>query len=501
MPPLNKPYRKFHHLQLQPPVDVRVEPEDGEPLVFDEETNKFEPSVNMVLQELDVDYIDFDTTYADGITEGRLQWNPEDGTLEIGMPGGAVVLQIGQEMTQLVFNDEGGPIADGTPVYISGGSIDRPEVKIADRGTFAEAAVFGLTTEAIDTGATGYTTSFGLVRGINTAGFVAGETLWLDTAGALTNVRPTPGTATALMVGVGVCLYSDASDGVIFVNTYIVPRLLGLSDVLSIPLNDGDVPIWVAANARFEFFNPSVTAEKEVPWTFQSPGGSTGVDYYGGFYQFFSGNNNFGGVVTFGSVNAAKAAHFFVVLGELAVDEITITVTGTSITDAGVRTPADTDTIVIPNATPVDTYFETPKKWLGQVSVTVTSGTPKQCNYGYSKYWDNGNRDYTVTGFEVTWLGGANDANPNIQLIHHSPIGWTYNAGSTPSHPTPIADMAAIYGAEKQVVNGEHGAFKVTGVTVDIDGSVDEGTIWAITNSSNNAFELGNILMSVTPRI
>jgi hypothetical protein len=44
------------------------------------------------------DYIQFDTTWADGTAEGRLQWNIDDGTLEVGMPGGNVNLQIGQEL-------------------------------------------------------------------------------------------------------------------------------------------------------------------------------------------------------------------------------------------------------------------------------------------------------------------------------------------------------------------------------------------------------------------
>jgi hypothetical protein len=474
-----------------------LDTEDGDHLIFDAEINKFD-SVQPESEILD--YIDFNTLYMDGTYEGRLQWNPVDGTLEVGLPGDTVVLQIGQEQTLLSLNIEGAPIPNGTPVYGDGGSINYPEVKIASKATFDEAVVFGLATETIDTGAFGYITSFGKVRGLDTSLFTAGEIIWLDTAGVLTNIRPTPGIGTALQVAVGICLYSDASDGVIFVNPYIVPRLLGLSDVLPIPLNDGDVPIWIDANQRFEFYNPGVTAVKEVPWTFQSPGGSTGVNYSGGFYEFFSGNADLAVPAVFGTPNAAKAAHYFVVLGGVAPDDITITVTGTSITDAGVRTPGDTDTIVIPNGSPVDSYFETPKKWLGQVSATVTSGTPTQVNYGFSKYWDSGNTDFTVTGFEVTWLGGANDANPNIQLIHHSSVGWTYNAGSTPTPPTPIADMALTYTPEKQIINGEEGAFKITGLSEDIDGSIDEGTIWAITNSANNAFELGNIIMSVTPR-
>lgn len=51
-----------------------------------------------------VDWIQFDTTYVDGFVEGRLQWNSDDGTLEVGMPGGNVNLQIGQETLVRVRN-------------------------------------------------------------------------------------------------------------------------------------------------------------------------------------------------------------------------------------------------------------------------------------------------------------------------------------------------------------------------------------------------------------
>ena len=46
-----------------------------------------------------VDYIDFNTNFADvEHPEGRLHWDMEDQTLELGMVGGEVKLQIGQEL-------------------------------------------------------------------------------------------------------------------------------------------------------------------------------------------------------------------------------------------------------------------------------------------------------------------------------------------------------------------------------------------------------------------
>jgi hypothetical protein len=66
------------------------------------------------------DYIQFDTTWADGTAEGRLQWNIDDGTLEVGMPGGNVNLQIGQELIYRARNTTGSTIPNGTVVYPNG---------------------------------------------------------------------------------------------------------------------------------------------------------------------------------------------------------------------------------------------------------------------------------------------------------------------------------------------------------------------------------------------
>src|SRR5512136_146003 len=45
--------------------------------------------------------------------EGKLVWNADDGTLNLGMPGGSVNLQIGQEMLVRVQNKTGTTIPNG----------------------------------------------------------------------------------------------------------------------------------------------------------------------------------------------------------------------------------------------------------------------------------------------------------------------------------------------------------------------------------------------------
>lgn len=237
----------------------------------------------------------------------------------------------------------------------------------------------------------------------------------------------------------------------------------------------------------------------EKSWTFASRTGASGIQYAGGFYEFASTHNDFSPSVNFGTANASKAAHFFVVLGANTVDELVIRITGTTITDSGTRATTQTEDITIPNGTAANAYFETAKKWLGQVAVVVLSGTAQDCNYGFTKYWDNTNSDFRVMGLEATYRGGANDANPDILLRHHKATGWTYNAGSTPSPPTALASMATDHSTEKQLVNGEDGAWKRTNLNTTVMGNDGEGIIIEIVTTANRAFEIGNILVTIRP--
>jgi hypothetical protein len=240
----------------------------------------------------------------------------------------------------------------------------------------------------------------------------------------------------------------------------------------------------------------AVSIRSEKFWGFVSPSGSSGTFHWGGFYKHSGTADDFSGGPTFGTANSSYAAHFFVVLGALTVDELTLTVTGTSITDAAVRTTSDTENIVIPDATSANAYYETSKKWIGAVVITVASGTAKTCDFGHAKYWDNGNTDFTVKGLEVTWLGGADDAAPDIALHHHKSAGWTYTgSGATP--PTSIASMATDHGTESLVKNNEPGAWKRTDLDTAVAGSASEGVMFHVVTTANKAFEEGTLQLTI----
>ena len=312
------------------------------------------------------------------------------------------------------------------------------------------------------------------------------------------NVIETAGTTTITDFDdgvVGQIIFIKANDRITITHNASIIVLVG---EVNFTMEDGDTLILGMFDDQvWHEISRNVAVPTEKSWTFDSPAGSFGTFYFGGFYEFAASDDDFSGGPTFGTANVSKAAHFFTVLGATTVDILTIRVTGTSITDAGVRTTSDTEDIVYANSSAVDTYKETIKKWLGTVTITVLSGTAKTCNYGFVKYWDSNNRDFIVLGVEATWLGGANDASPNIKLRHHKATGWTFNAGNPPTPPTEIVAMATDHSTEDQVVNNENGAWKRDNLSTEIEGANGEGTIFEVITTANKTFELGNLLLRV----
>lgn len=230
-------------------------------------------------------------------------------------------------------------------------------------------------------------------------------------------------------------------------------------------------------------------------WPFTSPSGSSGTYYFAGYYQYHGSSFTPAGGTAVGTANSAYAAHVSFVLGAASTNMV-ISVTGTSITDGGVRTGSDVETIDTSGGG-ADTYYETSKKFIGQVSVALSSGTGVVVNAFFSKYFDFGNTNFTVNGLEVLWLAGANDSGLNIELLHHKSSGWTYGAGGTPTVSTAIAAMATDHSTERNAVNGESGAWKRTNLDTFINASGSEGIMWRLTTTANKAIEIGALGLDI----
>jgi len=225
---------------------------------------------------------------------------------------------------------------------------------------------------------------------------------------------------------------------------------------------------------------------------FTSPSGSSGTFYFGGYYLFAASDNDFSPSVTHGTVNGSYAATFFIVVGAVPVDTLTIRITGTSINQAtGARTTSDTEDIILTTASAVDDYHETTKAWLGQITISVVSGTAVTCNYGYAEYFSAGDIDFAITAIKADWLGGANDSGADIILRIHNPTGWTFNAAAEPTPPATGVSMSSDHSPEDGIVNGQNGSWLRTGLNIIINADSGSGFLFEIVTTANKAFESG----------
>jgi hypothetical protein len=165
------------------------------------------------------DFIQFDTTYTPvTLAPGKMQWDPDYGTLQLGMIGGNVNLQIGQEILVYVYNDslEGTTLQDGEMVFINGVQGDRPSVRRAGASNSIDSAKpIGMVTEPILNHQYGFICMSGQVNGLNTGAYTPGDILWLSTVdGQFTATKPSPPTDT---VFVGVVLRANNGNGAVWV--------------------------------------------------------------------------------------------------------------------------------------------------------------------------------------------------------------------------------------------------------------------------------------------
>jgi hypothetical protein len=185
-----------------------------------------------------VDYIDFDTVASNAGAIARLKWNDTDGTLDLGLKGGNVTLQIGQEQLVRVVNKTATNItlleANYQAIRLTGAQGQRLKVDLAQATSDSlSAQTLGLVTETIANNQEGFITTSGLVRDINTTGTLQGET-WSDgdvlylsptTAGRITNIKPV---APNHLVIIGYVVYAHNTQGTIFVkvdNGYEIDEL------------------------------------------------------------------------------------------------------------------------------------------------------------------------------------------------------------------------------------------------------------------------------------
>jgi hypothetical protein len=174
-----------------------------------------------------IDYIDWDENPPHTEQTRRMEWNPNDDTLNLHHSDG-VTQQMGQELYGRILNNTGVTIPNGACLGIN------PEtnsyVLFIANGTLSPVTIVGVTTQAIPNATQGRITVWGRVRDIDTTGtpygevWTAGQVLYVSTtiAGGFTNVKPT---APNLSLPIGQVITVDATTGQIAVRPTVEQQL------------------------------------------------------------------------------------------------------------------------------------------------------------------------------------------------------------------------------------------------------------------------------------
>jgi hypothetical protein len=288
--------------------------------------------------ELKAGQVEFDQTPTGTAGVAVMRWNDSDGTLDLGLKGGNVTLQVGQESVLRVVNKTATNVnlleANYQAVRVTGAQGQRLKVDLALATTDPlSAETIGLVTETINNNQEGFITTSGLVRGINTTGSLQGET-WADgdilylsptTAGRATKVKPT---APNHLIILGYVIHAHITQGSIFVkvdNGYELDELHNVK--ITTPANNNvlaytsSTDIWENKTVATALgYTPENTANKQNSLAVDGTGVKfptvdavnnlsfidkfkRGVQYFTDFDNTASSTPNFAGFTVGGSVN------------------------------------------------------------------------------------------------------------------------------------------------------------------------------------------------------
>ncbi len=252
-------------------------------------------------------------------------------------------------------------------------------------------------------------------------------------------------------------------------------------------------------------------------YTLADPGNQPGPFYLSGYYIAPAADANLtqaSATVVLGTANISYAAHALCVAsgaGSASGGSGTaeVEVSGTSITDDGTRTTSDTEIIVADvTASSTDQYTETAKKWIGQVTYTLQATVDHTTfafdfNYGFAKYEDFSNNDFTLDTVECVGFSKAADSGFAIQVYHHSTSDWTYSAAAFSPGGTVLTSLNTLHSTEDQIANDAAGgdgpfAMKRVGLATVVTGSGSEGIIIKVTTGTNNSVGYMDAHLGVT---
>ena len=150
------------------------------------------------------------------LTNNSIDFEDARGVTTTVALGDTYEIKEAQQTIDLVRNETGSPIAQGTPVAIVGYASSRPLVAPADADDPSRMPCIGLAGEQIPDGNNGVVVATGVAKRVNTGSFLVGDTVYVGTTpGQLTKTPPT-GESSALQ-NIGIVTVVDGTNGQILV--------------------------------------------------------------------------------------------------------------------------------------------------------------------------------------------------------------------------------------------------------------------------------------------
>ena len=198
--------------------------------------------VDLGIYKLSADAVEFSLTPTNAAGAGQIVYDGTSGALSYLLNNSNVISRIGQTMHAYVHNAEAVTITKGQAVYLFSASGNKASVKLAFNTSDATSAkTFGLAAEDIGAGQNGMVICQGVLDGLNTGMYVAGNILYLgSTPGGYTATKPY---APNHMVYIGIVERANAGNGQIYVrvqNGYELDEIHDV-DLVTTPPATGNV--------------------------------------------------------------------------------------------------------------------------------------------------------------------------------------------------------------------------------------------------------------------
>jgi hypothetical protein len=214
---------------------------------------------NITVTGVNTGSLTLDTTVTDPTLDpGEISWDTDYHTAVLKTTNG-VEFHLGTGLYQRVHNASGVTISKGDIVYVSGsqGTDTLQVTKAIATSEATSAPTVGIACEELLHGADGYIQIYGLLQGLNTNDYTAGQPIYLSSTvagGWQTSLPIAPNHGT--FVG-WVVKSAGGGAGSIFVKIHNYNELEELSDVyIPSPVN-GDVLTYNTTNQRWEAAQPS----------------------------------------------------------------------------------------------------------------------------------------------------------------------------------------------------------------------------------------------------